>query len=298
MARRKDTHLLLLVADAPWPVGVVLGLVAFFGLRDVLVPLLAHSPNAILAALGGALSSPTGAWLPTTLLAAFWLAALVSAIRRWHRKRLLRTQTGLDSLRSMHWGDFERVVGEAFRQRGYRVEENGLGGADGGIDLLLKRDGRTTLVQCKQWRRQKVDVRVVREMFGLLAHHDAQHVIVVSVGDFTADAQRFAQGKPIELINGDALLALVREGQARLAEATTAAPGQTRATHVSPRQPRVEPDAVATEAASHDTARADHAPPTCPRCNAAMVRRANKQSGSAFWGCSRFPACRGTRALA
>ncbi len=35
----------------------------------------------------------------------------------------------------MTWQDFERLVGEAFRQRGYRVAETGRGGADGGVAL-------------------------------------------------------------------------------------------------------------------------------------------------------------------
>lgn len=35
--------------------------------------------------------------------------------------------------------------------------------------------------------------------------------------------------------------------------------------------------------------------PTCPKCNAPMVQRTNRQNNSQFWGCSKFPACRGTR---
>jgi Zn-finger domain associated with topoisomerase type I len=33
----------------------------------------------------------------------------------------------------------------------------------------------------------------------------------------------------------------------------------------------------------------------CPRCNAHMVERTNRQNGEKFWGCSRYPKCRGTR---
>lgn len=38
--------------------------------------------------------------------------------------------------------------------------------------------------------------------------------------------------------------------------------------------------------------------PACPSCGAAMKRRtarSGKNSGNAFWGCSKFPDCRGTR---
>jgi restriction system protein len=39
--------------------------------------------------------------------------------------------------------------------------------------------------------------------------------------------------------------------------------------------------------------------PTCPTCDADMVlrrmARTGARAGASFWGCSRFPACRGTR---
>jgi restriction system protein len=38
--------------------------------------------------------------------------------------------------------------------------------------------------------------------------------------------------------------------------------------------------------------------PMCPRCGSGMVRRTAHQglnAGRSFWGCSRFPQCRGTR---
>ena len=33
--------------------------------------------------------------------------------------------------------------------------------------------------------------------------------------------------------------------------------------------------------------------PSCPECEGEMRRRANK-SGEPFWGCARYPLCRGT----
>ena len=37
--------------------------------------------------------------------------------------------------------------------------------------------------------------------------------------------------------------------------------------------------------------------PSCPVCEQEMQRRQNRSSGYMFWGCSRFPNCRGTRAF-
>lgn len=41
-------------------------------------------------------------------------------------------------------------------------------------------------------------------------------------------------------------------------------------------------------------------PPNCPQCGAIMVRRTARtgaRAGNAFWGCSGYPQCKGTRAL-
>jgi len=49
----------------------------------------------------------------------------------------------------MSWQQFETLVGEGFLRRGGRVKETGGGGPDGGVDLVLSKDGEKTLVQCK-----------------------------------------------------------------------------------------------------------------------------------------------------
>ena len=245
-----------LIASAPWPVGLVLGIVAYIVMRYGISWYLAPSNNAFLAPIGKAANGGATTILAWTLLGICWATALVSFVARRQRGRLLETQTGLDSLRAMNWKQFEMLAGEAFRRQGYRIEETGLGGADGGIDLRLSKNGKSTLVQCKQWRSQRVDVKVVREMYGLLAHHRADAVKIVAVGDFTPDAQRFALGKPIELIHGEALLALIRAVQSTTPAAANPIPKPTAASTVIP---------------------------DCPNCGAPMIKRTNRSSHEAFW---------------
>lgn len=241
------------IATVPWTVGIVLGVTAFllirFGIDDGPV----------------AKSLAPLAWV---VLLICWLAALASFIASAKRRQLLDAQTGLDSLGAMSWREFELLVGEAFRRRGWHVEETGLSGADGGVDLILNKDGHRELVQCKQWRSLQVGVAVVREMWGLANHHGVNGIKVVSLGNFTGDAMEFAHGKPIELINGAALLALIREVQA----VSAASP----ATATFPTAPSPQPN--------------------CPRCGAAMVERRNRANATTFWGCTAYPKCRGTRA--
>src|SRR6185312_11389818 len=266
MARRKQGGFEL-IASMPWPVGVVFGIIAFVGVRYGIGWYLSSSGNQFLVPLGKAVNGGATTILAWTLLGICWVAAFASFIARRQRSRLLETQTGLDSLRAMNWRQFEMLVGEAFRRQGYRIEETGLGGPDGGIDLQLSKGGKTTLVQCKQWRRQRVDVKVVREMYGLLAHHGADAVKIVAIGDFTPDARRFAQGKPIDLIHGEALLTLIRNVQ---------------------NAPAARTNVAAQPAVARVTA------PDCPSCGALMIKRNNRRTGDVFWGCAKYPGCRGT----
>lgn len=271
MGRRKH-NAIEAIATLPWPAGVLLGILAYAGLRYGLGAYLSTSASPVTQQMGQALSN--GAWTPLAwlTLAICWLGALLSYIASRKRKRLLAAQTGLDSLRALTWREFELLVGGAFRRQGYAVEETSQGGADGGIDLILRKHGRTELVQCKQWRNLQISVSVVREMWGLAHHHRADAVKIVGVGGFTRDAEAFAQGKPIELVSGERLLAMVREVQSSMGD---------------PKLVRVEPTLEATQASTE---------PSCPSCGSTMIRRANRITGQPFWGCRAYPACKGTRA--
>ena len=154
-----------IVAALPWPVGIVLGIVAFLGIRYGIGAYLSSAATGMFRQIGPGVSTALAPFSWIALIAC-WIAAAYSFSKAQHRKQLLEAQTSLDSIAAMDWRDFERLVGEAFRRRGYAVEETGLGGADGGIDLILRKDGRKELVQCKQWRQRQIKVNVVREMWG------------------------------------------------------------------------------------------------------------------------------------
>jgi restriction system protein len=153
-------------------------------------------------------------WMIAALVAGLPLlgAVLARAKQRHLRRLLVDRQRSLETLRAMSWQDFERMVGEVFRRMGYKVEETGGGGADGGIDLRLSRKGRRFIVQCKRYA-GTVGASVVREMVGLGFHERAAGVFIVTTGRFTGAARAFARGKPVKLIDGPALLDLVRRNQ-------------------------------------------------------------------------------------
>ncbi|MBB5886958.1 restriction endonuclease [Xanthomonas sp. LMG 8992] len=274
MGRRQGKTGFDALAALPWPSGIMAGIAGLLAVRDGIPWWFSRHDGALSQALA---QQAEGAFAPMAwiLLLLCWMAALASFLKTRHRRRLLDTRTTLESLAAGGWRQFELLVGEAFCRQGYAVEETGLGGADGGIDLILRKDGRRTLVQCKQWKRQQVGVSVVREMFGLMAHHQADAVKIVCVGSYTNDARRFAQSKPIELISGERLLRMIQAMRRN-----SAADSSFVRHSESVLSPAIDAQNEATAA--------------CRRCGSTLVRRINRHAGEAFTGCSQFPRCRGT----
>jgi len=202
----------------------------------------------------------------------FWeiLVALLFLAGWWrgrkHRQLVENTQR-IEQLRALPWQDFENLVGEMFRREGYKVSERGGGGADGGVDLELHRNGRRTLVQCKRWQERVVKIQMVRELWGVVSHEGAQAAIFVTSGRYTADCLDFARGKDYRLITGEELLVLIENVEE----------GPKRGSPAGVVRPTVGPEL----------------PPSCPRCGSPMVRHAGVDGKPDFWGCLRFPACRG-----
>lgn len=194
---------------------------------------------------------------------------IVAEVQKRQRRALVESHSGPETIRALSWQDFEHLLGEVFRRQGYLVEQTGRNSPDGGIDLRLSRAQEQVLVQCKHWKVQQVGVRVVRELSGVVTSERATAGIVVTSGDFSADAKSFARTVPIRLVDGRELNDLIESVR---------------------NAPRVEKPTTSS-------------PPTsqlCPECGATMTIRTARRGASAgaqFWGCSKYPACRATRPL-
>jgi len=286
--RRQSTFedLIDLAALLPWWVSLPTAIIAYLWLHSVAnapIPTPTNPanvsglmPDIMLRGLAGA-----GQYIVPTALV---FGAVASVFGRMRRKKLFDSVASAEStLESISWQEFEQLVGEAFRRRGFTVQETGQAGADGGIDLVLMKDGEKYLVQCKQWRRQLVQVNVVRELFGVMAAEGAKGGFVVISGRFTEDAKTFARGKNLHLIEGAELNNMIRQSRANAALGKNQPKGSQ-----APYQPAPnisEPQPIS-------------APQTCPTCEAPMVQRIAKRgsnAGGSFWGCTQYPKCKTTR---
>ncbi|MFA5643234.1 MAG: restriction endonuclease [Candidatus Paceibacterota bacterium] len=105
--------------------------------------------------------------------------------------------------------EFELYVAELFRKLGYKADVIG-GTGDGGIDIVLERDGKKSYVQCKQYN-SKVQVDKIRDFYGaIVSKFSNAKCYFVTNNYFTLPAEEFARDKPIELIDGQQLIKDIR----------------------------------------------------------------------------------------
>lgn len=177
--------------------------------------------------------------------------------KKWRSDREL-----LKWLQKMSPTNFEKYIAELFNNLGYSAEAVGRS-HDGGIDVKLEKDGRRSYVQCKKYMSSTVSVSEVRDFYGALADHvsDGQGFFVTT-NKFTLEAQKFAEDKPIELIDGVRLVEYIR-----LSEKNSFS--------------NEVPTVVAND--------------LCPKCNSSLIERDGKFGK--FLGCEAYPKCDFTRSI-
>src|SRR5688500_2721309 len=139
MPRRKKSSplddMIELVSMLPWWAGAVMAPICYVLLHAWAVRVGAEMTTKpqIASGIYYALASIGQYLLPFSCLA----GAAVSAWRRHQRKTLadnVSAAKSADVLEGMSWREFELLVGEGFRRKGFQVEELGGAGADGGVD--------------------------------------------------------------------------------------------------------------------------------------------------------------------
>lgn len=272
------------IALLPWWAGMILAVASYLVLHRLAQPVAmsAFQTGGIATTAVRSAAATLAGYGQYFVPALCLIGAGMSAWRRRARQTLVGNVAqakGADALDGMSWRQFEQLVGEAFRLQGFRVAEIGGGGPDGGVDLVLTKGGEKFLVQCKQWKAYKVGVDVARELYGVMAARGATGGFVVTSGTFSTDAQKFAQGRNLKLIDGAKLFGLIRQAKESMESKPPKSQAGLGAGRSAPEQP------VASV-------------PSCPKCASAMVKRIatkGQNAGGNFWGCSTYPACRGIR---
>ncbi len=164
-------------------------------------------------------------------------------------------RTALDEI---DWYQFEKFCAALLRADDFNVERKGGAQPDGGVDLVVEKEGATGLIQCKHWKTWVIQERVVRELLGSMTHFKVANGAIYTLKGWTDPAARFAAEHAITLVNGDELAESAHH---------LLTPGQL--------------DEILGTFVHH-----------CPKCESTMVWRTG--NFTPFWGCSRYPSCRST----
>lgn len=168
-------------------------------------------------------------------------------------------------LKGIEWHRYEQVVAEYYRLTGHEAKLTDFG-PDGGVDVEVCRPGEAEpclLVQCKAWDSEPIDVKLVRELYGVTAARRVTRSAFFTTSDYTPSAREFAASVGMELLDGPGFLAKIQSldlvAQLKLHELATAG---------------------------------DYKTPTCASCGTKMLLRNPGNGIRPFYGCRSFPRCR------
>lgn len=121
------------------------------------------------------------------------------------------------NLAAMGWEDFEHLVRELFSKEfaadGGEVKIT-QSSSDGGVDAIAFDPdpirGGKIVIQAKRYT-NVVGVAAVRDLYGTVMNEGANKGILVTTSNYGSDSYKFAQEKPLTLINGNELLYLLEK---------------------------------------------------------------------------------------
>ncbi len=179
MARQTLFSILL---RAPWWMSVVVAITLFAGTRLLL-------PDIAAVAVA----------LPFLAIAAYagWRQLRTPSVSNVAEMR--------GKLRAMSWENFSPLIAEAFRRDGYSVAEL----AHNAADFELRKNGRVIIVSCKRWKASQTGAGPLRGLYEAKGARDAHDCIYVAVGDFTANARKYAGEKAVTLLSDTDLVRLL-----------------------------------------------------------------------------------------
>lgn len=183
------------------------------------------------------------------------LGIIIDLLKHKSKIKWLLGKKSIQELQRLTPSQFENYIEELFRKLGYKTRTVG-GVGDGGIDVEAEKNGIVHYIQCKKFISSKVHVGAVRDFYGAIADKiDGGKGYFITTNVFTLDAEKFAEGKPIELVDRFKLLEYMKLVDVPIIQ-------------------KVMQSTV------------------CPKCGGNLVERKGKFGP--FVGCSNYPKCQYT----
>lgn len=108
---------------------------------------------------------------------------------------------------------FEKSVEQLFIENGYNTKLSEVG-PDGGIDIVVSKDGKRYGVQCKAYTNNKISESVIRDLYGTIhaRNYDGGFLItLIGVSHNAIDFARSIKDKKIRILDIDNILRIVNQ---------------------------------------------------------------------------------------
>lgn len=138
------------------------------------------------------------------------VGAIIAGLQYFQRRYLLNS-VELKQIDQMKGNEFEEYLTVLFQELGYAAKKTKQSG-DFGVDVLLKKDGRTIAIQAKRYR-QKVSLQAVQEVVAGKYYYKADEAWVVTNSLFTDAARELAIPNKVQLIGRYELIELMKKAK-------------------------------------------------------------------------------------
>ncbi|WP_338415442.1 restriction endonuclease [uncultured Sphaerotilus sp.] len=125
----------------------------------------------------------------------FFVISIMAAYRQRGQPSAAQVAQTLQTVSAMAWPAFARVLETVFQRDGYQVQR----GAAPGVDFVLERQGRTTLVSARRWKAARIGLEPLRELQAAREAADAQEAICIALGEFTDNTRPFVREHKLTL---------------------------------------------------------------------------------------------------
>lgn len=135
--------------------------------------------------------------------------AYTTAIREYNA---WKKKCSIDYWMHMSGYQFEDAIAKLYEKQGYHAEQTSYS-SDGGVDIILLKEGQKIAVQCKH-HAKPVGPNDVRALMGVVASQNFDKGIFVSLNGFTSTVYNEVERAtiPIQLVSLPTILAMVKSG--------------------------------------------------------------------------------------
>ena len=141
-----------------------------------------------------------------TMSLPFVVIAAIGLRRQWQAPGAARIEAVLSAVQAMSWREFSALVEAALVRDGFAVMPVSLPAAD----FEIMQGVSVALVSCKRWKAANQGVAPLQDLAALREARGAGEAIYISVAPVTGNAQAYASGQRMRLINGAGLAQLLR----------------------------------------------------------------------------------------